>query len=247
MSYLKQIFLFFSISLFFVACNSKADVSMEIKEGDVFHLFTAIPPEGTSQSVLLNVGKHKITCERIDLDAYEVQKINEQFPNFIDQKNLPDSVKSRLTFTSDGQLSGIRFKNGVVKTFSADESNNESFHFDAYFPTMGVVCVANAFLESTEINTYNLSDGETPEVLPSEYSPSSAYCCNIVKTNDSLMAYLSDEPSHKIWLTFNLNDLDSGFSLNGYNVVWIDKSSFLLKVEANNQEEDQYWKISINQ
>jgi hypothetical protein len=244
---IKVSVLFLISFLVLLSCTKKEITQKIIPLGFTVDFFSE-PSSGLdeTETKCFKVNDLTLTFEKIDRDRYEIEKSNILLPKALSLNELPDSIKNRIEFTKDGNLTRVRLKNGEFKSFLSTDENKETFKFNGYFPSLNIISVASNDLEAIEVIDIEMTSGKISHNTPSDYSPDLAYRFEIDTINDGLQATLTNTKVKKPIINLQLSNLESGFAPEGYETAWINKNTALLKVEAYNQDQDQYWILRIS-
>lgn len=242
------ILFFLSVSVLF-SCTKKFGAGKSLPEGSVIHLFeneSKNPNQEPAKDKEYKIGDWTFSFEKIDKDQYEVEKVKQKFPKSLKQTDLPDSITSRVGIGENGLMKSIWFRNGTIKYFPVKKDDeSQEYHFYAFYPQLNMISVSSNYAENYDITSYNMKDGKESDISPEDYNPDASACFTIREDSNSLSAIFIDVKKQKKVATFMLDDIESGYSSDAYETAWIDSNTVLLKVEANDQDEDEYWILKI--
>lgn len=239
-----------TICFAFFACNKKNNLEKALPVGTTIHLFENESKESSDEESVqrkeYKIGDLIFSFEKIDKDRYEVEKVKQKFPSSLIISQLPQNIISKIGIGENGLMKSIQFENGTIKYFPIKKNGEDQYHFYAYYPQLKMVSVSTiSDNQDVEITSYDMKTGHTSDILPEDYSPDGAYCFTIKEDSTNLSALAIDIKRQKKIATFMLDDIESGYSPGSYESEWIGNDSALLKVEANNQDEDEYWILTI--
>lgn len=243
------ILLLLSFSFIFFSCNRKNSSLKGLPVGSTIHLFEN-DQDSSNQEPLktkqYKVGDWVFSFERIDRDQYEVEKVKQKIPSALTFEQLPKNIASRIGIGDDGLMRSLRFDNQIIKYFPVKKDDDkEEYHFYAYYPQLNMVSISCRYAENLDITSYIMKNGQVSDISPEDYCPDASACFTIKEDSTSLSALFMDVKKQKQIVTFMIDDIESGYASDAYETVWIDNNTALLKVEANNQDEDEYWILKI--